>query len=56
MNTNRQTFKGETLAHGPMDTMSGKVTEARPRAKVYPVEEDKTPASNDVAAESESAE
>jgi hypothetical protein len=36
MNKPRQQFKGESLAHGPMDSMSGNVNEARARAKVYP--------------------
>jgi hypothetical protein len=38
MNTNRQSFKGESLAHGPMDTMSGKLTNVpvSDRAKVKP--------------------
>lgn len=36
MNKPRQHFKGESLARGPMDTMHGKVIEAKRREKVYP--------------------
>ena len=35
-NHERQSFKGESLANGKMDTMHGKLTDTRPRVKVYP--------------------
>ena len=36
MNTKRESFKGESLANGPMDFMHGKLNDTRPRMKVYP--------------------
>jgi len=35
-NHERQSFKGESLARGKMDTMHGKLTDTRPRVKVKP--------------------
>ncbi len=57
-NRERQQFKGESLARGPMDAMHGKLggntglaNDTRPRVKVYPVEEVQAPAANEVSAE-----